>query len=360
MNLKLAVVSLSVLSLVACGGGGDSSPPPVVTPPVTPPTSYTPVPVKSGDTYTFSGVGTASDGTTGSSTSTEQVASINPANGNYVKNLFDNNKELSSIRVYDAGNGQLTDNACTISPSIKEVVFPAHVGQTFNQTAVNTCPLQNSTANQIINFNASGQVLSYESITVPAGTFNTLKVQNKVVITNGVGTGLAIDPHTQDRTCWVDIVTGVNVKCDLVNTYTPAISSTYLAKSSIQLASVSQASAAAFTLTGSTTGNPSPYLYAIPGYTTLLATNVGKNFELDTTQPVAWSMITGTNTVNLSGGNTTTSYNGVSFSITTTGTSLIVSTSYPAKLPNTVNLTFKAALASDKTKIVTVNIFLNP
>ncbi len=362
MSFRLMLVGVSALGLVACGGGGggDSSPPPVVTPPVvTPPTTYTPVAVKTGDTYVYATTGNFSDGSTASSSYTDQVAAIS-STGNYFKSSYDSKNEISALDLFDKAQGQLTEGECDFSQSLKPVVFPFFVGQTFNQSVVETCPLQQANANQIININITGSVLSYETVTVPAGTFNTLKVQSKVSVSNGNGTAQSLNPFTRDRTCWVDIVSGANVKCDFAVTYNPAVSGTYLSKYSSQLTSTGNASTAAFSLTGKISGEFIPYLYVTPGYVSVLVPKVGQTFELDTTRPVAWSMITGSNTVNLSGGATPIVYNGVNFTISTTGTSLVVSSSAPSKIPSVVNLSFKATLQSDKSKVVTVNVPLNP
>lgn len=367
MNIQALWISLIAASLVACGGGGSStspaqtSPVPALVPAA--PTQYSPIAVKIGDTYVYSNTIYYSNGSISTTAATEQVAAINATNGNFFQNTFDENKVINRIEVYDALRGELSTNSCTYSPAVHDAVFPMFVGQTFNQNSIKNCQIGNSSTFQVVDLKATGVVQSYETITVPAGTFNTLKVHNKVVVSNGANTALALSPYTSDQTCWVDVVSGADIKCVSTITFSPKIASPYVTSTSHVLNSVAHAADAAFNLTGSILNQSIPYLYVTPGYRSLVVIPANSWFVLNPSKPVTWTLTMGSNSSALAGtGINTVIYNGLSLTFNTANSdgSIFINTSAGVPLTVPLSFTLQATLTSDPSKVVTVDVTVNP
>jgi hypothetical protein len=119
-------------------------------------------------------------------------------------------------QTYNASGQELTNVytsgalvTCTFDPHGVGPDFPVQVGQTWTLDYTYGC---NSIAP--IAFHQKGSVSDVESVTVPAGTFSTIKLQSTVTWTDALGTTL-----TQTVTNWRDIVTSVPVKTEISYAY---------------------------------------------------------------------------------------------------------------------------------------------
>ncbi len=348
MKKLILIAAVSSLVLVACGGGGGGSSPT--------PTRYTPVVQKSGDTYIYSRTDTYSNGVVQTSPATTQVGLISSTGDHFVTGFDANNISLKAV-LLNFNNQLVADSGgCSYSPALDTIPTPFYVGQHFSQTATATCNVAGSPAKQIVLIQVSSDILSNETISVPAGTFNTLRVQIQKTYLNGViQPGIGIKPYTQNGTCWIDVVTGADVKCNQIYTQLETNSSVVLSSSTSQLTNIRNSALNPFVLTGSDFGVVIPYLYVTPANTYVLGYSGNTGYTFNTTQPVVWSITIGGNTSVVSGSNIPFSYNGLTVTMSSTSTSLTATTN-GATLTNPVNFTIQAALLSDSTKVAKVNI----
>ncbi len=354
MNQKLGVVMLSSFMLAACGGGGGSSATPAPAPAPTPSQSFTPQSPKSGDTYTFSETDLVSDGTTQNSTYVQQVALIS-STGNFFLNVFDttSGNQLGS-ELYGKDLSLISRGLCIYTPPRNDMPYPWFVGGTSSQTSTYTCPSSSTPVTLKVNT----QILSYESITVPAGTFNTVKSQKTttgtVTVSGTTGT------ETETDTCWTDVISGQNVKCTGTLSYSPAQTGSYLTGYSTQLTGISNLSNAPLLITANDgTGSPIPFVYYTNHENGAMSASASTatTFTLNANASVIWNIngggsvmsnFTGTNTLNVNGIPITVFANQNSLQVKTTAGTLTA--------PTTVTLT--AILRSDTTKMVTFNLAL--
>ena len=111
---------------------------------------------------------------------------------------------------------QTNPNSCTFTPSEGGVAYPLSIGQTWNAPWSERCSLTTPrTATD------SGLVVDLETVTVPAGTFSTVKVQG--VTSFQVATGSTL---TQNTTQWRDVNTGLVVQLLDTYSYSGAVPST--------------------------------------------------------------------------------------------------------------------------------------
>jgi hypothetical protein len=122
---------------------------------------------------------------------------------------------LTETETYDGSSGQETSytyttaggepTTCTYDPRDGGPDFPLRVGQTWSISYTFACG-----SNSPVTYEQTGSVVDVESVTVPAGTFNALKLQSTVSWTNLQGT-----TRTQTITNWRDIATSHSVKEDV-------------------------------------------------------------------------------------------------------------------------------------------------
>jgi hypothetical protein len=122
---------------------------------------------------------------------------------------------LTETETYAAGSGQetsytYTDAAgdailCTYDPRDGGPEFPLRVGQTWTIDYTFACGSENP-----VTYQQTGTVVDVETVTVPAGTFDALKLQSTVTWTNLQGT-----MRTETVTNWRDVATSHSVKEDL-------------------------------------------------------------------------------------------------------------------------------------------------
>jgi hypothetical protein len=110
-----------------------------------------------------------------------------------------------------------TQVSCTVSPHGPGPTFPLTVGQTWTLNNITAC------GNGSIAHYQSGSVVGVESVTVPAGTFNSVKLQSVFSWTDSSGT-----TRTETTTSWLDVNTSILVKIDVAYVYSgTALSSGY-------------------------------------------------------------------------------------------------------------------------------------
>ena len=133
----------------------------------------------------------------------------------------------TQARVYDAsydrtyadfsadGGRKTSANSCNFifTPSFAKVPDTLALGQSWEVSTTRTC-VDSATENTAIT--AKGSVVAIEPLTVAAGTFSALKTVNTLTYRSPTSTTV-----TQE-TCWRDTITGLDLKCDLASTNTPA------------------------------------------------------------------------------------------------------------------------------------------
>ena len=123
-----------------------------------------------------------------------------PENGSY------NNQGQELSFTYLTSNG--STGTCTFDPNGAGPPFPLTVGQTWQLQYTYSC-----NGDAPISYSQSGTVVDLESVTVPAGTFNALKLQSTLTWTNSEGT-----TRQESVTNWRDVETLRSVKQSI--TYT--------------------------------------------------------------------------------------------------------------------------------------------
>ncbi len=91
---------------------------------------------------------------------------------------------------------------CSYVPHGLGPTYPVMSGQTWTLDFTVSCEAAVPTT-----YTQLGSVLAEESVTVPAGTFQTVKIQSTVTWTNASGTS-----HVESITTWRDAATGREVK----------------------------------------------------------------------------------------------------------------------------------------------------
>ncbi len=128
------------------------------------------------------------------------------------------------------------------SPYAGGAIFPLSVGQTWNTSYTQTCADNGFNGscsivgqNTAVTYTDKGSVVDVESVTVPAGTFNALKLQSTINFTNAAGTNI-----TRNVTEWRDTNTGHVVKAISANTYSGTMPTTgYVVQRTVSLQSLS-------------------------------------------------------------------------------------------------------------------------
>jgi hypothetical protein len=111
-----------------------------------------------------------------------------------------NGSGQSTSYSFTAANGNAV--TCTYNPHGVGPDFPVMVGTTWSLAYTFGCG-----TNTPVSYTQTGSVVDVETITVPAGTYSTLKLNSTVQWTDANGT-----THTQTVTNWRDISTMISVK----------------------------------------------------------------------------------------------------------------------------------------------------
>jgi hypothetical protein len=145
-----------------------------------------------------------------------------PENGSY------NNQGQELSFTYPTSSGGI--GTCTFDPNGPGPPFPLTVNQTWQLQYSYSC-----NGNAPITYTQSGTVVDLESVTVPAGTFNALKLQSTLTWTNSQGT-----TRVESVTNWRDVETSRSVKQAITYTLSGAApTGTYLVSETQELQSTS-------------------------------------------------------------------------------------------------------------------------
>jgi hypothetical protein len=119
---------------------------------------------------------------------------------------LDNSGQATSYTYADAG----ADNViCIYTPNGPGPNFPVMIGATWTLDYTFGCGTQAA-----VSYVQIGTVADVESVTVPAGTFNAIKLQSTITWTDAQGT-----MRTQTVTNWRDVLTSISVKQSITITY---------------------------------------------------------------------------------------------------------------------------------------------
>ena len=105
--------------------------------------------------------------------------------------------------------------SCTLDPHGSGPDFPIRVGQTWSLDYMDDCGGLPAVA-----YTQAGSVVDVESVTVPAGTYSTLKLQSTLTWMDAQGT-----TRTQSVTNWRDVVTSISVKQEISISYSGSLPS---------------------------------------------------------------------------------------------------------------------------------------
>ncbi len=137
-----------------------------------------------------------------------------------------NNSGQALFLTYTPSGGSLT--TCTFAPHGGGPDYPLVAGKTWSITYTETCG-----ASAPISYSQTGSVIDIETVTVPAGTYSTAKLQSTYIWTDKNGT-----THTETLTNWRDPITGISVKSDAFFTYSgTALANGYPVTNSVVLQS---------------------------------------------------------------------------------------------------------------------------
>jgi hypothetical protein len=206
--LSTVIVGATAALLSACGGGdltGETTYP-FVTPVLDSVRTYSQTFVdSSGNTidYALTTQITAvnSDGSyTEASSSPDGVNTVDGITYGTPENDSYNNQGQELGYTYPTSSGGT--GTCTLDPHGAGPPFPLTVGETWQLQYTLSC-----NGNAPTSYTQSGTVVDVESVTVPAGAFNALKLQSTITWTNSEGT-----TRQENVTNWRDVETLRSVK----------------------------------------------------------------------------------------------------------------------------------------------------
>lgn len=220
LSLITATIFSLTLLLTSCGGGGSGANDSTQTQ-----ISFKQPPV--GTTLTFARQVTDNSNNITNLTFSKTINAVN-SDGSFtstvsgqLSNIIVNGSIAVSniIELQDNTGNLLTETVTssnpssliTYSPKMTIYPYPLYVGKTWNSNW--TVSSTSSAGSSVVLTN--GVVVGTESITVPAGTFNTIKVQYTTVTTPDLGGSIT----TNARTCWLATDTSYEVKCENVFSY---------------------------------------------------------------------------------------------------------------------------------------------
>jgi hypothetical protein len=170
-----------------------------------------------------------SDGSyTETSSSPDGVNTVDGITYGTTQNGSYNNQGQERSFTYPASSGGT--GTCTFDPNGPGPPFPLTVGQTWQLQYTYSC-----NGNAPTSYSQSGTVVDLESVTVPAGMFNALKLQSTLTWTNSEGT-----TRQESVTNWRDVQTLQSVKQSI--TYTlrgTAPTGDYVVSEALELQSTS-------------------------------------------------------------------------------------------------------------------------
>lgn len=145
------------------------------------------------------------------------ITRLDGSGGNYAEEVWsgDAYQYIVSRELYDHLGRYLgwdhphAPLACTNSQPLVNHSYPLHVGKTWSGATSRRC--DGGPANYDLAYERS--VEAFEPVTVPAGTFNTLRIRSEQRVSN---ISIAGVPSAYDviRTCWWAVDLGRDVKCE--------------------------------------------------------------------------------------------------------------------------------------------------
>lgn len=227
--MRAAIVVTSMGALVSCGGG-DSAAPSSPPPPAPPAITYAlPAPVL-GNAAVFAVNDVRNDNSTGTSSYTDTTTALN-MDGSYVVQRTVGSTVTRTITNTAAGAraSQIIagGNACTYMPPRLYFDFPLSVGKTWNSSWAYQCSLGYRENGAL-----SGRVVRIENVTVPAGTFEALRVEGTVNYTasndmNLTGGASSTAQYRVDSVCWWQTSPVRFLGCEDTYTYTGVAPANY-------------------------------------------------------------------------------------------------------------------------------------
>jgi hypothetical protein len=223
------VIPLAVLALVSCGGGGSGG----ATNNPGMGTSYTFTAPILNSTRNYNETITDNSNNTIAISFSDTVMTVN-ADGTYVVLFQPSNPSVivngtnyggpaetqtynasgqETVEVYTNGGTAFT---CNLEPHGSGPDFPLQVGMTWSFDYTYGC-----NGGALTSYVQSGTVSDVESVTVPAGTFSSIKLQSTLTWTDAQGT-----TRTQTITNWRDVATSISVKQEFTIAYSGTLPTT--------------------------------------------------------------------------------------------------------------------------------------
>jgi hypothetical protein len=197
---------------------------------------------KVGDVRSFSITETLLNGTLRTIPTSETVTAV-AIDGSYTSNSLTGSSIYIRTRTSTADGSLLTTLGgapgsvkCTATPAARYFEFPLFVGKTYTASHAYSCGPTGYSVNRSI----TATVVAYEEITVPAGTFKALKLNSVLTGTNA--TDLPGGNYKVNSTCYIDTVSGEELKCDNAYGYPivgsppiPGVSTTFANTSTVAM-----------------------------------------------------------------------------------------------------------------------------
>lgn len=204
---------LAVLVLSACGGGGKGSTSGTAASVTAPVVKRATV----GDVYTYSRRDTTVGGTTSSYLFSREYQVVSDDGSTIDVETFSNTIAATVTSV--SANGGVTawtlkndpTVKCTFSPENLGATPPYQTGKSWDNSWTKTCGATVSRGRN------TGSIVSQESVTVPAGTFNAFK--EVYVVTEQQTSPASEQVTTSNITCWRDVDLKQYVKCEFAMSY---------------------------------------------------------------------------------------------------------------------------------------------
>jgi len=236
VELGTGLIAITTLILAGCGGGGSGS-----SSSNGGVTSYNFVAPAVGSQRIYTQTITDNSASTINLTIKETTTIVNP-DGSFSFQEVDPNNSVITVNntTYSVQAGTYADNnsgqiisftppgvgatTCTFTPHGTGPTYPITIGKTWTTTYTSSCSGAAITSQ-------SGSVVGVESVTVPAGTFQTTKLQSTITWADINGT------YTDTGTNWRDVNTGIFVKRTVSHAYSVAPLNGYAVTTSIVFAS---------------------------------------------------------------------------------------------------------------------------
>jgi hypothetical protein len=140
----------------------------------------------------------------------EEISDISPTSPSSEPYTF-MHRDAEDRRV---GSSSASGTTCSYSVPVVDVSYPMHVGKVWSGETVRTC-------SGTVSFEMTAQsvVEAYESITVDAGTFDTLRIKTENAFTNSDNPRIPGGAYSATRTCWWAVDIGREVKCEASYVY---------------------------------------------------------------------------------------------------------------------------------------------